>query len=265
MGTGTEIWSAKIQFNLLHFLQRSSSEVRRTGFCHDVISEVNSWQQYLIFNITLFYINNNKTAILTGLNSHARKCKHRLPFFIMVPKHWKGRRQQRCNTKTWHITERTEEFIYFNCWKISRENHILLSLTKILKEDPYIMDTLILNNATLIQHTEHSQEQWNFIIWWDPGNQLNQSLKNCSCYFPKSEIKCLLLIDTHHFLFYCYLLDHFPGHSWLWNSSFFSFCLSFLWQMSSPGNFTFWHPFLLFLLWFRGPEKQMNQQYCWWE
>lgn len=75
------------------FLQRSSWEVRRTGFCHDVI------QKYLIFNITLFYINNNKTAILTGWNSRARKCKNRLLVFV-IPKQWKGKRQQRCNTKT---------------------------------------------------------------------------------------------------------------------------------------------------------------------
>lgn len=91
------------------FPQGSSSEVRRTGFCHDVISDVNSWQKYLIFNITAFYIN-NETAILTGLNSHARKCKHRLPVFV-VPRQWKGRRHQRCNTKTRDITEGGDAFI----------------------------------------------------------------------------------------------------------------------------------------------------------
>lgn len=158
--------------------------------------------------------------------------------------------------------ERTEVFFYLHCWKRSRENHILLSLAKIFQKDLLITDTSMQNKATLIQHTEHSQEQWNFISWWDSGNQLNQSQKMCSCYFPRTAIKCLLLMDTHNFLFYCYLLDHFPGHSWSWSSSFFSFCLSFPWQTRSPGNFVFWFPFLLFLLWFRAPEKQMNQQYC---
>lgn len=80
--------------------------------------------------------------------------------FFVVPRQGKGRRHQRCNTKTRDTTERTEAFIYlFTLLKeISRESHIPLSLAKIFKEDLYIMDTLMHNKAPFTQHTEHSQE-----------------------------------------------------------------------------------------------------------